>query len=74
MDKIFGVNETSRYVLVNLSRQKCSIRLLTITNKIEYSVHKLNFGFHCQPIQITKQNDEATKIRVEVINCINVKP
>ena len=39
-----------------------------ITNKIEYVVHKLNFGSHCQPIQIGKQSDEVIKARGQVIN------
>ena len=46
----------------------------TVMNKTEYVVHKLNFGSHCQPIQIRKQSDEVIKARVQVINCINVKP
>ena len=45
-----------------------------VTNKTEYIVHKLNFSSHCQPIQIRKQSDEVIKARVQVINCINVKP
>ena len=45
-----------------------------ITNKTEYVVHKLNFGSHCQLVQIIKQSDEVTKARVHVINWINVKP
>ena len=31
----------------------------TITNKTEYVVYKLNFGSHCQPIQIRKQSDQS---------------
>jgi hypothetical protein len=42
--------------------------------QIEYVVHKLNFGSHCQPIQIRRQHVEVIKARVQVIYCINVKP
>jgi hypothetical protein len=47
---------------------------VTITNKTEYVVHKLNFTSHSQPIQIRTQSDEVIKARVQVFNCINVKP
>ena len=43
-------------------------------NKIECIVHKLNFGSHCQLIQIRKQSDQVIKARVQVINYIIVKP
>ena len=43
-------------------------------NKTKFIVHKLNFGFHCQPIQIRKQSDEVIKAKIQVINYINVKP
>ena len=49
---------------------------LTVTNKTEYVVHKPNFGSHRQLIQIRKkkQSDEVIKARVQVVDCINVKP
>ena len=45
----------------------------TVTNKTEYIVHKLNFGSHCQSIQIRRQSDEVINVRVQTINYINVK-
>ena len=43
-------------------------------NNIEYVVHKLNLGSHCQLIQINKTKWSSDQSKVQVINCINVKP
>jgi hypothetical protein len=48
--------------------------LYTVTNKHEYVVHKLNFGSHLLADSNQKQSEQVIKARVQVINCINVKP
>ena len=53
---------------------KVQLMVYIVKNKIKYVIHKLNLRSHCQLIQIIKQSDEFIIARVQVINCINVKP